>query len=200
MNFIQYKNVCCDQRKLSQSGSECILAWLSRRTCVNLLRKAAPGTTRECWNQEKQTNLNLALHTTSSILWPHRDIPVYQAGTCKKVLPKCAVNKPEPGSAHNHWHIMTSLWYTGISRRGMQTCNSFVSMSSNLNTRICFFWIVCIYRKKIGPTSCKAMYCSHYCSDSLEPESPYYDWSWIIELTCQIPLASPFGCFDAFGH
>ena len=34
---------------------------------------------------------------------------------------KCTTNKPEPGSAHDRRHIMTSPGYTGISRRDMQT-------------------------------------------------------------------------------
>ena len=34
---------------------------------------------------------------------------------------KCTPKKPEPGSAHDLQHIMTSPRYTGISRRDMQT-------------------------------------------------------------------------------
>ena len=74
-------------KKVSLSGSECILA------CVIILRKAAPGTADECWKWHHagenawQTNGNPARHTIAGILWRHRDIPAYPAGTCKQVLP-----------------------------------------------------------------------------------------------------------------
>ena len=71
-------------KKLSRSGSGCILA----------LRKRASGTTDKCWKwhhageNARQTNMTTARHTTVGMLWRHRDIPAYPAGTCKQVLPK----------------------------------------------------------------------------------------------------------------
>ena len=71
-------------------------------TSVNFLRKAAPSTTDGCWKwhrageNARQTNRNPARHTTTGILWRHRDIPAYPAGTRKQVLPR---------------EISCSLWY-----------------------------------------------------------------------------------------
>ena len=42
---------------------------------------------RNCLEIAGQTNQNPARHTTAGILWRHRDIPVYPAGTYKQVLP-----------------------------------------------------------------------------------------------------------------
>ena len=66
-------------------------------TCVNFLRKKAPGTTDECWKWHhagendimRQTNRKPAWHTTAGILWYHRNIPAYLTGTRKQVLPEC---------------------------------------------------------------------------------------------------------------
>ena len=69
-----------------------------------------------------------------SAFWPD-DLDVYmrqfppQRGTWHNHLilkvtscgRKCAANKLEPGSAHDHRHIMTSPGPTGISRRDIQT-------------------------------------------------------------------------------
>ena len=62
-------------------------------TSVNFLRKGSIGTTHECceWHcvgeNAPQTNRNPARHTTTGILWRHRDMPAYPTGTCKQVLP-----------------------------------------------------------------------------------------------------------------
>ena len=70
----------------------------------------------------------------SECTWPD-DLDVYmlqfppQGGTWYQRLMlevtscgrKCAANKPEPGSAHDRRHIMTSPGHTGISRRDIQT-------------------------------------------------------------------------------
>ena len=69
-------------------------------TCVNFLHKGAPGTTDYSWKWHRagenapQTNQNPARHTTAGILWRHRDIPVYPAGTYKQVLPVCPTAAP----------------------------------------------------------------------------------------------------------
>ena len=48
--------------------------------------------------------------------WHHRWM--LKVTSCER---KCTANKPEPGSAHDHRHIMTSPGHTGISHRDMQT-------------------------------------------------------------------------------
>ena len=44
---------------------------------------------------------------------------------------KCTTNKPEPGSAHDRRHIMTSPGYTGISRRDMPLLDDGYSSALN---------------------------------------------------------------------
>ena len=57
-------------------------------TSVNFLRKAAPGTTDECWKwhcageNAQKINRNPARHTTAGILWRHRDITPGHANKC----------------------------------------------------------------------------------------------------------------------
>ena len=96
-------------KKSSRSVSECILACRSWRIKASI-------STDECWKwhrageNARQTNRNPARHTTAGILWRHRDIPAYPAGTCKQVLPvttaaKCEVSPQGAGDM-----ILSRYW------------------------------------------------------------------------------------------
>ena len=89
-------------KKLPRSGSDCVLAW----DLDVYLRQFPPhgwgwGGGGGGWRRG-------AFH--------HRWM--LKVTSCGRI---CTASKPEPGSAYDRRHIMTSPGYTGISRWGMQT-------------------------------------------------------------------------------